>query len=628
MPLTEHELALYRRSAKIERYRRDYERFAREQQYIKTKDAQVVRLELKPAQKLIESVIAGQYRDKGWIRIVEYKARQHGGSTHGVSRACHSAYLSPNVSALILAQDDTTASNLFDMAQLMYEGMDKDIRPVRRYLTKQEIVLENPDVKTRPEYPGLRSQIAIQSAKNIHSGVGTTRNWLHISEQCRFGNVKELMGSLIPAIPLAVNTAIIDESAPFGYGEGRDQFRALCEAARSGKSPFKFVGVYWWMIPEYSLPLDDSVLLNGRFRITTEERRIMKHIEGVSHKELGKAITITPEQLYYRRIRIQELGNGDDTIGEQLFLQQFCTDYESGWITFDMPCFDPYTVQQLKKRCETGPTRRCDYDPNGDRFFDTQGDAPLWIWQDPEPGEVYDIGVDTGSGNGGSYTVAEVFKRSTNEQVAEWSSNKIGVMDSATVMYSLGMYYNAAHLAAEVEGVGYVLNQGLGQKGYPNIYIWRKRDHIGGQGLSTLTGWKTQFDTKKVLVAIMQDQLAHQKITIHSSKVFPEMRKFVQLYTDSGNEQYEASEGNDDHIMACMIAQVARADEIGLDEPMQRGATLERPQTLAERNKRLQEGIAKGPAFMDDEGVEMRDREMHDPWEKFAAAMKNDDHLS
>ncbi len=157
---SENEIALWRRTAKIERYRRSYQRFAAEQQYIKTKDAQVVRLELKPAQQLIESVIAEQYREKGWIRIVEYKARQHGGSTHGVSRACHSAYLSPNVSALILAQDDTTASNLFDMAQLMYEGMDKDIRPVRRYLTKQEIVLENPDVKTRPEFPGLRSQIA------------------------------------------------------------------------------------------------------------------------------------------------------------------------------------------------------------------------------------------------------------------------------------------------------------------------------------------------------------------------------------------------------------------------------------------------------------------------------------
>lgn len=586
----------------MELYRRNYQRFAQEQQYIRTKEATVVRLELFPTQKMVEEVIEAQQKEFGWIRVMEFKARQHGGSTHGVSRACHKVFLDETVSALILAQDDTTASNLFDMAQLFYESMDADIRPIRRYLNKQEIVLENPDPKTRPDFPGLRSRITIQSAKNIHAAVGTTRNWVHISEMCRYGNVKELMGSLVPAIPLRPGTAIINESAPFGYGEGRESFRASCDAARSGKSPYRFVGIYWWMCPEYFLPLTKHDLINGRFLTTATERLLIKDVQRTSRKELGREITLTPEQLKYRRIRIQELAPGDEDLGEILFKQQYPANYEEGWITFINLIFPTHLTERMRRQMERAPIRRCDI--IGDEVIDTQHDAPLWIWEDPQPGEIYDIGVDSAAGTGGNYSALQVFKRSNNEQVAEYRNNKIGPLDYAKVVYSIGLYYNTGHTIIEVEGIGFAVNEALNQMGYPNIYRWRKRDHAGGGILSPLTGWKTQYDTKRLLVAVSQDVVAHDQVIIHSSRLYNEMRYFCQDFSDSGNEIFYASEGDDDLCMAFMIAQVGMRDEKFIDLPMERGAQLGRPDTLAERNKRMAEAMEKQMAFNDSSSKE------------------------
>lgn len=641
-PPNNQTIALIRRAGKVEHYKRDFLAFCREQLLIRPKIGPITHLELWPHQKLIEQVVEKQYKERGWIRLVEFKCRQEGGSTHSVARVVHKTFLNENISSLIIAHDDAATENLFNMAQLYYDGLDADIRPVRRYLTKQEIVLENPDVKTRSDFPGLRSRINIQSAKNIHSGVGTTRNVVALSEFCRFGQVRDLMGSLLPAVPLQPGTAIINESAPFGYGEGRDHFRAWCDKARSGKDQYVYVAVYWWMCPGYDVPLDKSDTLNGRFRVSPEERRIIRRVQEVSKKELGTEITLTNEQIKFRRMRIEELGRGDALTGEQIFKQQYASDYESAWETYDAQVFDQWKMAEMRKRYERGPLRRCDV--LGDEVFDVPGgNAPLWIWEEPQPGELYDIGVDTAAGVGGNASALEVFKRSNNEQVAEYINDKIGPLDYAKIVYSIGLWYNGAHVGAEVEGIGFAVDEALKQLGYPNIYQWRLRNHVVPK-LSSFSGWKTQFDTKRLMVAVANDLIAHDNLIIHSSRLFAEMGRFIQLFTDSGNEQYVAQEGNDDAIMAAMITWVIARDERAIEMPMEKGVQFDRPTTLAERNKRLQEGLERTTAHMDNgdrlitgtsddarlfrEGKftpPMSDRDEGDPWIRFANAMSGKD---
>ena len=79
--LSDQELALYRRAAKVERYRRDFPRCFAEQFAIRPKLGPVARYPLWPHQMMIEDVISRQLKEFGWIRLAEFKCRQEGGST-------------------------------------------------------------------------------------------------------------------------------------------------------------------------------------------------------------------------------------------------------------------------------------------------------------------------------------------------------------------------------------------------------------------------------------------------------------------------------------------------------------------------------------------------------------------
>ena len=374
------------------------------------------------------------------------------------------------------------------------------------------------------------------------------------------------------------------------------------------------------MLQKYQLPITKA---DQPFKLTMEERRLINRVKQVSKTELGKEHMLSNEQLKYRRIRVQELGQGDDTIGEQLFLQQFPHDYDSGWVTFVNLVFEPYKMETMRKRWEEGPHRRCDI--INDEVIDLQTNAPLWIWADPEPGEMYDMGVDTGQGTGGNASAFQVFKRSTNEQVAEYQNNKIQPLDYAKVCYSVGLYYNGAHLGVEVEGIGYAVNEALNQMGYPNIYRWRKRDHAGGGILSPLTGWKTQYDTKRLLVAVAQDRVAHDAVVIRSARLYNELRYFCQDFSDAGNEVFYASEGDDDLSMSFLITQTIMRDEKFIELPMERGMQLDRAPTLAERNAIMAKALENHRGSVDNPEIELRDRTVSDPWERLEAAMKGRD---
>jgi hypothetical protein len=610
--------ALIRREAKIEIYRRRFPKYFTEQCQIRPREGPVIHPALKSTQALVDQVMDAQLREVGWIRIAEYKSRQHGGSTHGVARGCHRAYLNENVRVLIIAQDDSTTANLFDMAQLMYESMDADIRPVRRYQTKQEIVLENPDPKTRPEYPGLRSSIRIQSQKNVHAGVGTTPTWLHLSEAARYSRMQDFKGSIIPAIHLVPGSAIVWESAPFGYGEGRDEFRNICDAARSGKSPYKFVGVYWWMDTHCAVPLRPG----EKIKRTTEEKRLEKLVQRVAKKELGIDVELSDEQIKFRRIKTEELGNGDAMVGEQLFSQQFPPDYDSGWVSMDLRVFDSYKLEDVCRETVMPPRWFYEIEIGGQQqlYRTPDNSGSLWVWEEPIPGEQYDIGIDSATGSGGDYSVAQVIKRRTKEQVAEYK-RWIEPLDYARVMYRLGQWYNWGQLGCEIEGIGYAVNEQIGQLGYPSVYQWRERSHMGGVKLTSQTGWKTQQNTKPLLVAVTQDYLQHDRLVIRSVRLRDEMRRYIKMYTDGGAVTYGAGEGNDDCIMSYMITLLIGRDEEMLALPPNLGNSgpPSRQQQQAEIDRFMREGQ---PAINDRASMDTNAGTRTDPWEMLKKAVR------
>src|SRR6266704_2713715 len=106
------------RAAKIEAYRNDFRRYCREQVTIAPKVGPPQKLELWPMQLPIEEVCARQWKRKGFIRVVVFKARQRGGTTYSIARTTWQAYLTPNISAIIISNDDGSTNNAFNKAHL------------------------------------------------------------------------------------------------------------------------------------------------------------------------------------------------------------------------------------------------------------------------------------------------------------------------------------------------------------------------------------------------------------------------------------------------------------------------------------------------------------------------------
>lgn len=599
-----------RQSALQELYKREFQTFAAEQETILPKSGVPCKLTLNPLQLIIDRIATDQWNSKGFIRIVVFKARQRGGTTYSVGRAAWRAYLNPNVSAIIISCDPDSTQNAFNKAELIYTELPPWLRPMRRYLNKEQIVLENPDPKMRTSKPGLRSRIECATAKNINAGVSTTRQVVCMSEMPRWTRTEEIRSSLLPTMPLdGPGTIVINEATPFGWGNGREEFRSWCDAARSGKDIYQFIELYWWMDPECRVARGK----NEKLRLDPEERYWKKKCH------------LDDEQILYRRRMILELGKMDEDVGRMLFLQEFPSDYESAWQSAENPAFDRIKLKELTDQTLKPPLRRCAFEVvrHGTEIIaeivDTSS-GELWIWEEPDPNEVYDIGADCappGTGRNPDFSAFQVIKRRNKEQVAEWLGRP-NVHDFAAVLFCIGRYYNDAHLGVEVNGIGYAVNEQLCILSYPNIYQWRLRQHAVPK-YSQLTGWKTQDDTKKLMMAVTYMLLDHGELLIHSKRLKEEMEMYVHYYSEAGNDKWEAGAGHDDLLASFQIAQVISRDEDALGHSL---LTIGRSRipTLEERNSKLTEFMEMHQPGISDRGARMTfgRSQQHDPWQRLA----------
>jgi hypothetical protein len=495
---------------------------------------------MNPAQRVLEDIAQQQVRDRGMIRMAVHKYRQPGGSTWAAARGYHIASLQPNISSVVIAHDDETSGHIFGINKLFYDSMTPDMRPLARYYSKEELVFENPDARTRTRWPGLRSRISFMTAKNVHAGTGHTIHALHLSECAKYPKAKEVWTSLFPSVPPMPGTMVILESTAHIGGHW---FREFCDVAKAGKDGWAFVFLPWSLSPEYTVEVR-----NGEMDDLNDEERHLQEKYGLS---LG--------QLAWRRARIREAGN--DAVAVKLFTQEFPLEADEAWIDLDMGVFDARALFELGKGV-CAPIRVCHITngASGPTVYDTP-DGELSVWEEPQLGELYDIGVDPASGlETGDWSVAQVMKRRNKEQVAEWRA-KIGAIDLAPPLYALGRWYNTAQLGVEVNSIGMTTNTELNRMGYPYIYIWRRYGKVVAK-LTTDSGWVTSYGSKQLLVTAMRHHVARREVVIHSAILHNEMREFAIRQTEQ-REFYEGSGKHDDAVTAFMIAL-----KIGLDEEL------------------------------------------------------------
>jgi hypothetical protein len=547
------------RSALIEKYRRDFQTFAADCLRIKTaRPGEIVPLRLNASQRRILQLEEEQRTKQEFFRIVILKHRQMGGSTLCAARAFHAACLTKNFASLVIAQNTATTSHIFNMYRLFLSEMPEWIRPMVRYDSKTEMSLENPKKQERETNPGLRSKLLFQTAGNLNAGTGTTLHSCHISEAGKFTkqDTDLLVASLLPAVHMVAGTMISIESTAFLYG---DWFREMTEMARSGQSAYTWAFIPWFMAQDYALPLDKGEDLH----YTAEERQIAALAKRGQKDDNVPPIQIRPEQFKWRRQKILEfIGE----FGEDLFYQEYPSTYEEAWVRLDTQFFSKEKLRALRKGI-LAPKRFLQI--QGSEVKEAKGrigikDEYIALWKEPQEGHVYDLGVDTALGEKNSdYSVCEIFDRDTHEQVAEYRK-RIDLFELADEIVALAWYFTRgsgrlAQIGPEVDDYGLVMIQRLHMLEYPNLYRWRHRDR-DTPSLSVYTGWKTQTDSKKVLLGQMHHMVQAGQILIHSSVLLDEMHNFIRCPTEMG-ETARAGRGHDDCVMAASISIIIGVDE-------------------------------------------------------------------
>ncbi len=467
------------------------------------------------------------------VRIIILKARQIGFSTAVAGMFYYRATHRPLVKAEIVAHKADASTAIFNKMKMFQEESHPVLAPLVKASNAKEMLFENPstDYMERRVKPGMRSSIRIETAMDPDAGRSKTIHLLHLSEMAFWPKTADAtMNSLMNAVPPMPGTIVIIESTANGIG-GR--FYEEWQRAVQGQSPFVPLFFPWYGFTDYSMKPEDD------FEATEEE------------KELIADYGVTDEQLAWRRWCI--LSNCSGNL--DAFHQEYPSTPEEAFIATGCPVFD---VKAIDKALRVAPDpikvgRVLDVNEGGEHRakFQTQARGYLKIWQPPVDGVEYVIGIDVALGvKDGDYSVMEVIRKDTREQVAEWHGH-IDPDLLGTEAVFLGRYYNLALLAPEVNNHGIATVNAIRRYRYPRLYRRVKDGQVNDKTTSTY-GWQTTQVTKPKIISMLTRGLRESATKIKSRAALSECLTYV--VEEDGRKTSAQIGCHDDRVMALAIA--------------------------------------------------------------------------
>jgi len=181
----------------------------------------------------------------------------------------------------------------------------------------------------------------------------------------------------------------------------------------------------------------------------------------------------------------------------------------------------------------------------------------LDVYEEPKPGHIYVVAVDTAEGQNLDYSAFTVIDCTTTpyKLVAKYRNNKITPMLYPTVIYNVANAYNTAYVLAETNSIGMQVVELLHKDlEYENIFSTTNMGR-GGQRISagfkknSKLGVKMTSQIKRIGCANLKGILESDKILIQDFDVISELTSFVSAYGS-----YSAEAGcNDDLVMTLVL---------------------------------------------------------------------------
>lgn len=503
------------------------------------------------SQEILHDEFRRMEREFGRVMAIINKARQMGGSTYVGGEVFHKTIFNEHINTLVVAQDAKQSRYIFDMYIAALDFLPWWMRPRVRYAEAGEFIdFDEKDEQLRSIRPGLKTRIYVDNGnKPTGAGRGKTFKYGHLDELAFWKEPEQLTEAVFPTM-----------NAPGGFyvmistPRGRNTpWHNLWRNAEKGKIAWNPIYIPFYRREKtYSLPLRKD----EKFIPTEEE-------QGIRQQVLTKENHFIKDEVFnWRRKTVEAFmsTHGDD----KKFSQEYSSNAEESFQASATTAFPRGIINKLQKRCiEPKWVGEIVYDFKADRPVahlkelkdGEEADYPetfnrFHVWERPQVGESYCVGVDTSLGNeGGDYSCACVIKTSMGSHdvvVAIWH----GLMDPenlAEVVLALCYMYNEALAAIEINNMGLVTNNALVRKfEYENIYRYKHLDK--------LSKWQTDYigflANEKTSMAIMSKL---SKSLIEDTIIIP-CHWMMDEFNDFTEDGAEGDGAHDDYMDALMIA--------------------------------------------------------------------------
>lgn len=255
--------------------------------------------EFNDAQWIIHNRIEDMKRRKGFVRVIILKGRQQGASTYTEGRFYWKTSMHGGEKTFILTHADQATDNLFNMAKRYHDNAPPFVQPNVGKSNSKEMIFDR-----------LQSSYQVATAGSKGAGRSATLSNVHGSEVGFWVDGSTHLAGLLQAVPLAPDTEVVLESTANGLG---NIFHKQWQMAVAGLSDFEAIFVAWFIQREYRRALPDDFELNGDPESVPPGE--------LTEVEYAEAYKCDLQQMYWRRMKIAELGGGEE--GFFLFKQEY-----------------------------------------------------------------------------------------------------------------------------------------------------------------------------------------------------------------------------------------------------------------------------------------------------------------
>jgi hypothetical protein len=248
---------------------------------VRTKGGADTELHFNRAQRFLHERIEQQrQRDKNKkVRALVLKGRQQGVSTYMQARYFWRIWSGFGQHAYILTHRHDASQNLFDMARRFLDRLPAAFTPIIGVSNHKEL-----------QFKVWESGYQVATAGARATGRSATAQLIHGSEVAYWPSAEEHMAGLGQAVGPGPETEIVLESTANGVG---NLFHRLWQSAERGDSDYTAIFIPWFWQEEYARPIPSD------FVPDTDEAAYRQRY------------TLTPEQIYWRRMKIRDDFAGD-----------------------------------------------------------------------------------------------------------------------------------------------------------------------------------------------------------------------------------------------------------------------------------------------------------------------------